>query len=197
MFFRAGKHTIHWGTGYFFSPADVLNLTSIDPEEPEEQREGPVSLKTHIPVNVHNGYLYLIVHDIDKPDEIAAAPKIEFVIGNTETGIGAYIRKDDSPRGVVAVTTPFLDLDLFGEAVVSYGSDITFIRETDEDMVLGLGIGADDFVTKPFSPKVLAARVRAHLRRFFNSHKDTKNVLHFGPLPLTLTAVSLINGERG
>lgn len=38
-------------------------------------------------------------------------------------------------------------------------------RSTDEDMVLGLGIGADDYMTKPFSFKVLVARVRAHLRR--------------------------------
>ena len=140
VFFRAGKHTIHWGTGYFFSPADVLNLTSIDPEDPEEQREGPVSLKTHIPVNVHNGYLYLIAHDIDKPDEIAAAPKIEFVIGNTETGIGAYIRKDVSPRGVITMTRPILDFDFFTETVFSYGSDKTFIRKTDDLVNYPLGI---------------------------------------------------------
>jgi len=35
----------------------------------------------------------------------------------------------------------------------------------DEDKVLGLELGADDYVTKPFSPRVLAARVRAVLRR--------------------------------
>ncbi|MFH0942320.1 MAG: response regulator transcription factor, partial [Chloroflexota bacterium] len=38
-------------------------------------------------------------------------------------------------------------------------------RTTDEDKVTGLGLGADDYVTKPFSPKELAARVRAVLRR--------------------------------
>ena len=38
-------------------------------------------------------------------------------------------------------------------------------RVAEGDRVLGLEIGADDYVTKPFSPKELAARVRAVLRR--------------------------------
>jgi DNA-binding response OmpR family regulator len=48
-------------------------------------------------------------------------------------------------------------------------SDIPVImltaRTTDQDKLIGLGLGADDYVTKPFSPRELAARVRAVLRR--------------------------------
>ncbi len=48
-------------------------------------------------------------------------------------------------------------------------SDVPIImltaRTTDQDKLTGLGSGADDYVTKPFSPRELAARVRAVLRR--------------------------------
>ena len=48
-------------------------------------------------------------------------------------------------------------------------SDVPIImltaRTTDEDKLTGLGLGADDYVSKPFSPRELAARVRAVLRR--------------------------------
>ncbi len=48
-------------------------------------------------------------------------------------------------------------------------SDIPIImltaRTTDQDKLTGLGLGADDYMTKPFSPRELAARVRAVLRR--------------------------------
>ena len=39
-------------------------------------------------------------------------------------------------------------------------------RKDDIDKILGLGLGADDYITKPFSPSELVARVKAHLNRF-------------------------------
>ncbi|MFH1031200.1 MAG: response regulator transcription factor [Chloroflexota bacterium] len=43
-------------------------------------------------------------------------------------------------------------------------------RTTDEDKLTGLGLGVDDYITRPFSPRELAARVRTVLRRLSDEH---------------------------
>lgn len=59
-------------------------------------------------------------------------------------------------------------------------------RDEELDRVLGLELGADDYVTKPFSPRELAARVKAHLRRMEAlreaSNDAAANPLTFGEL---------------
>jgi len=54
-------------------------------------------------------------------------------------------------------------------------------RQDDSDMIMGFGIGADDYVTKPFSPKVLSARIRARLKGHLKNSETTENRLRFGP----------------
>ena len=69
---------------------------------------------------------------------------------------------------------------------------IVSARDSDEDQISGLGIGADEYITKPFSPKVLVARVRALFRRFrdlsgtkaFPQDKIQENVFRFGSFVL-------------
>ncbi|MFZ1239038.1 MAG: response regulator transcription factor [Anaerolineae bacterium] len=58
-------------------------------------------------------------------------------------------------------------------------------RATDEDKLLGLDLGADDYLTKPFNPRELVARVRAVLRRTLPDD-DTNGELHFGDLAISL-----------
>ncbi|MFN4215379.1 response regulator transcription factor [Exiguobacterium sp.] len=66
----------------------------------------------------------------------------------------------------------------------------------DSDKVIGLGIGADDYVSKPFSPSVLVARVKAHLRRYTTYHETTQDVLTFPGLHIDLSRHFVKVGER-
>ncbi|MCB9436444.1 MAG: response regulator transcription factor [Anaerolineales bacterium] len=57
-------------------------------------------------------------------------------------------------------------------------------RADEFDQALGLELGADDYVTKPFSPRVLVARVRAILRRSSGGQPATEDVLQVGAINL-------------
>lgn len=59
-------------------------------------------------------------------------------------------------------------------------------RSEEADRVAGLRIGADDYLTKPFSPRELVARVEAILRR--NRRVEPSARLHFPPLTIDLAA---------
>ena len=75
---------------------------------------------------------------------------------------------------------------------------IVSARDSDEDQISGFGIGADEYITKPFSPKVLVARVRAMFRRLrdFNE-KSAENIFKFGPFTLDYDSFILKkNGQR-
>ena len=61
-------------------------------------------------------------------------------------------------------------------------------RDEETDKILGLELGADDYMTKPFSPKELVARVRAVLRRSESTKQDTPgDILRAGDLQIDLT----------
>lgn len=70
-------------------------------------------------------------------------------------------------------------------------------RSSDEDLIAGLGHGADEYMTKPFSPKVLVARVRALLRRSRGMDRQLPDTtIAFGPYTLDRSALVLRRGSE-
>lgn len=69
-------------------------------------------------------------------------------------------------------------------------SDVPIImltaRTSEDDKLLGLNLGADDYVTKPFSPRELMARIRAVLRRASQQEEEGPSQMQVGSLVMDL-----------
>jgi DNA-binding response OmpR family regulator len=68
-------------------------------------------------------------------------------------------------------------------------------RSEESDKLVGLEIGADDYVTKPFSPKELVARVRAVLRRTERPRSDAE-IVHVGDVTLDIPRMRTTVAQR-
>ena len=73
-------------------------------------------------------------------------------------------------------------------------------KNTDSDKILGLDLGADDYMTKPFNPLEVVARVKSNLRRFYHLNdvekKGRDTLVKLGELELDMSTCSLTkNGE--
>ena len=73
-------------------------------------------------------------------------------------------------------------------------------KKDDIDKIRGLGMGADDYMTKPFSPSELVARVKAHLARYerlVNSNVKENDIVEIRGIKIDKTARRVwINGEE-
>jgi two-component system, OmpR family, alkaline phosphatase synthesis response regulator PhoP len=70
-------------------------------------------------------------------------------------------------------------------------------KAEESDTIIGLELGADDYVTKPFSPKVLVMRVKALFRRLERADDPKRTSYAYGPLLVDLSRHEvLINGEE-
>jgi DNA-binding response OmpR family regulator len=118
----------------------------------------------------HDGKDAINMYNESKPDLVLLDVMLPHIDG---IDILKYIRKEN--------TTPVIMLTAKGE---------TF------DKVLGLELGADDYVVKPFEPKELIARVKAVLRRY-NVDVQGKETLKFDQLSIDINSYIVIyNGEE-
>ena len=98
------------------------------------------------------------------------------------------LKKNDIHLLIIDIMMPKLDGIHATLKIREYSSiPIIFLsaKSEDADKILGLNIGADDYITKPFNPLELIARVKSHLRRytkFGNLNCDDNNVYKTGGL---------------
>jgi len=68
-------------------------------------------------------------------------------------------------------------------------------RGEETDRIIGLDIGADDYIAKPFSPNELVARIRALLRRSKRTESESQTI-KFGSLVMDLERHTVIDGDQ-
>lgn len=129
------------------------------------------------------------------------------VIWTTDSTKASELAYEEDPDLILLdVVMPGLTgIELCGKIREQSDVPILFVSCKDQDMdkVLGLSIGGDDYITKPFSPAELVARVKAHLRRRNISNgssehngAEERNTLNVGDLEIDLSAHTVtVGGE--
>jgi two-component system catabolic regulation response regulator CreB len=115
----------------------------------------------------------------------------------TTAGEALKIFADNFELAILDVGLPDISgFDLCGEIRKSSTLPVLFLtaRDSEIDRILGLELGGDDYVTKPFSPREVAARVRAILRRAGDSNQEhpekstsTQGTLCHDPAAMTIS----------
>ena len=146
----------------------------------------------------------------DDPD-IVAALKIyltneDYMLYTASTGREALdcIRQNNIDLVLMDIMMPEMDgIAATVKLREEYNIPVIFLTAKSElsDKVLGLNVGADDYVTKPFDPVEVQARVRSHLRRYMRlggqlKPEPVKDVLSIGGIELNDAEKSvMVDGE--
>jgi DNA-binding response OmpR family regulator len=144
------------------------------------RRRGTMRGMKRIPAGDSAGHRALVVDD-EVPLASVVASYLErehFEVNIAHNGKDAVARAREIDPDVVVLdlALPGIDglevcrqLRTFSDAYVV----MLTARDTEMDTVIGLSVGADDYVTKPFSPRELVARIRAMLRRPRTTEADS------------------------
>lgn len=116
------------------------------------------------------------------------------------------IRTQKPDLGIFDIMMPVMDgYELLNETRKLMNIPVIFLsaKDSDQEKILGLDLGADDYIPKPFNPLEVTARVRSALRRFHELNpkvpqapSEESSVLKAGDLTVDLTALTVKKGSR-
>jgi DNA-binding response OmpR family regulator len=128
-------------------------------------------------------------------DESSIASFVALYLKNAGYGVKTAATGNEALADVAAETPALIVLDLMLPDIdgievcrrIRKSSDVPILmltaRDEDVDKIIGLEVGADDYLTKPFNPRELVARVKSILRRAAPERKEPENaVLRHGDL---------------
>jgi two-component system KDP operon response regulator KdpE len=117
------------------------------------------------------------------------------------TGTGALKQVAEQPPDLIVLDLGLPDLE--GTEVcrrIRNDSKAPIIilsaRGAEQDKVAALDLGADDYVTKPFSPEELLARIRVALRRVFSAEEPEAGRMHVGNLTIDYDRHRVLRGDE-
>jgi len=126
IYFRLGKQVLVWGRGYFWNPTDLLNRDKKNITDMEARREGIYGLKVQVPFGTAlTLYGFIDATAAEDISDFAFAGKTEFTVGNVEMGLSAWAKKNDVPVFGFDISTSLFDFDVWAEASLSYGDNVT------------------------------------------------------------------------
>jgi DNA-binding response OmpR family regulator len=104
-----------------------------------------------------------------------------FEVVKAVDGLKAWsiIEKGNIDMAILDIMMPLMDgFKLTKRIRESHNMPVIILsaKNQDADKILGLGLGADDYVTKPFNPLEVIARINAQLRRFYNLNSNYNNI---------------------
>ena len=115
---------------------------------------------------------------------------------STEVSIESFVEKNSNEKKIsilgiednnLKYSLEDMEISLEKKDSIKKEVDLTLkISEEETDRIIGLGMGADDYMVKPFSVRELAARVKAQLRRYinYNGKKEENSILQYDELKL-------------
>jgi hypothetical protein len=141
-YFRVGKQFLSWGKGLYYSPADVLSLTALDPADPSAAREGPTALKASLEAGTAGTYQAVISTEaVALGSDVAFSALGTWVFSGIELAAGGFYQpsQDKSPRLFATTGFQLLGLDWYTESVLVADDGSLLVQQ-----VAGLSYSKED-----------------------------------------------------